>query len=110
MVKIKITRGTYGFKQDGGGSIYPKTVKDPPFEVDEKEAERLIALGVAARVDDDEDTDDGDEDDGKSNPPYDKSMSLKDLQRIAGEYGVKNAEKLTTKDRVITAIEEVING
>jgi len=101
MVKIKITRGTYGFKQDGG-SISPKTVKDPPFEVDKKEAERLITLGVAARVDDDGG--------GEDNPPYDKSMSLKDLQKIAGDYGIENADKITTKDKVIAAIEEVLNG
>jgi len=102
MVKIKIIRGTYGYKQNGNGSISPKTVKDPPFEVDEKEAERLIDMGVAAHADN--------EQDNEENPAYNKSMSLKELQKIAEGYGVENADKLTSKDKVIAAIEEALNG
>lgn len=103
METIKIIRGTYGFKHTENGVISPKTVKDPPFEVDNKEAERLIALGVAACAEK-EQADNG------GNPLYNKSMSLKDLHKIAEEkYGVENASKITSKDKVIAAIEEVVN-
>ncbi|MCL2636957.1 MAG: hypothetical protein FWD48_01170 [Oscillospiraceae bacterium] len=48
---IKIINGTYGYKKDGTGSVLPKTPSDPPFEVSEAEAKRLIALKVAEYAD-----------------------------------------------------------
>jgi len=99
MQTIKIIRGTYGFKQNASASICPKTVNDPPFEVDEKEAERLVELGVAIIVE----SEDGDD------KPYSKKMKLEELRKVAEDYGVENVEKLTTKDMAIAAIEEVLN-
>jgi len=41
-------RGTYGHRLLGGsGAVKPKTSKDPPFEVTDEEAKRLVRLGVA---------------------------------------------------------------
>lgn len=48
MKLIHITNGTYGYRKDG--FLDPKTNSDPPFEVDDTEAERLAALGVAEIV------------------------------------------------------------
>lgn len=47
-MKIQITRGIYGFRQDG--NVMEKTKDSAPFEVDDKEGERLIALCVAQKV------------------------------------------------------------
>jgi len=52
---IRITNGTFGYRppdKDGnpGVSVIPKTVQDPPFEVADKLAARLIEIGVAAGV------------------------------------------------------------
>lgn len=99
MKKIQIIRGTYGFKQNDSASICPKTVKDPPFEVGEKEAKRLVQLGVAIIIE----NEDGDD------KPYSKKMKLEELRKVAENHGVENVEKLTTKDMAIVAIEEVLN-
>jgi len=48
MSYIKIIRGTYGYKPNGSRILAPKTRNDPPFEVPEAEAKRLVELGVAA--------------------------------------------------------------
>ncbi len=48
MKTIRIISGAYGFDNDG--FIKAKTKNDPPFAVDCKEADRLVALGVAEIV------------------------------------------------------------
>lgn len=45
---IKIIRGNYGLPL--GKSVKVKTPKDKPFDVDQKEAERLVRLGIAKLV------------------------------------------------------------
>lgn len=50
MSLIKIINGTFGYRPAGSRSIEPKQAGDPPFDVDEKQAQRLVALGVAALV------------------------------------------------------------
>lgn len=49
MTKIRITGGVYGYVAPNG-RFSPKTPLDPPFEVEDSEAERLAALGVAEIV------------------------------------------------------------
>lgn len=48
MKKIKIISGTYGHNING--IIKPKTRNSEPFYVDDKEADRLIALEIAEEV------------------------------------------------------------
>ena len=48
---IRIIKGVYGYVGDNGIPS-PKTVGDKPFSVKAEEEERLIALGVAERVED----------------------------------------------------------
>ncbi len=48
MKTIRIISGAYGLEIDG--FIKAKTKNDPPFAVDCKEADRLVALGVAEIV------------------------------------------------------------
>lgn len=47
-MKIRITRGIYGFRQDG--NVVEKTSSSDPFDVDEEEGNRLISLNVAEKV------------------------------------------------------------
>ncbi len=47
---IKIINGTYGYKAPGSKHIDPKSAGDPPFEVDDAKAKRLVDRGVAAYV------------------------------------------------------------
>ncbi|MCF8017834.1 MAG: hypothetical protein K9L62_00415 [Vallitaleaceae bacterium] len=51
MKLIKIINGTYGYRPTGSKHIEPKQAGDPPFEVEDSKAERLVSLGVAAYVD-----------------------------------------------------------
>ena len=47
-MKIRIIRGMYGNRENG--RIVEKNSDSPPFEVAEKEGQRLIGLGIAASV------------------------------------------------------------
>ena len=106
---IQIIRGAYGYRRDGSGTTITKTRTDPPFEVTDAEAERLIKIKVAkyaATPTGDDGVQDLDDDGGKL-PVYDKEMKLTELQEIAKAYGV-DASKMRRKDEVITAIESAI--
>ena len=50
MKLIQIINGTYGFRPSPF-VVEPKKASDPPFEVNDEEAERLVNLGVAKVVD-----------------------------------------------------------
>ncbi len=45
MAFVRIISGSYGLKT--GGIVRARTRRDPPFELNDREAERLISLGVA---------------------------------------------------------------
>ena len=47
MKKIKIVRGTYGMQKPNSFGVDPKSPDDPPFDIADDEAERLVELGVA---------------------------------------------------------------
>lgn len=47
-MKVKITRGYYGYRNGKASEL--KDVNSPVFELDEKEAERIIGLGIAKAV------------------------------------------------------------
>lgn len=48
-MKIRITRGIYGFREKG--NVVEKTNSSTPFEVDDDEGNRLISLNVAEKAD-----------------------------------------------------------
>ncbi len=50
MKLIKIINGTYGYRPAKSKFVEPKQAGDPPFDVEDGEAERLVSLGVAAYV------------------------------------------------------------
>ncbi len=96
-MKIRITRGIYGFRENG--KVVEKTKSDRPFEVDDKEGARLIALKVAESADDDKsiEIDRSEKDEGRPDTAGEGyltreelvSMSKEDLSRLAEELGVK---------------------
>lgn len=47
-MKVKIARGYYGYRNGKASEL--KDVNSPAFELDEKEAERIIGLGIAKAV------------------------------------------------------------
>ena len=52
MKKIKIINGTYGHHPQGSKSIEPKTADDPPFEVTDEKAKKLVTRKIAEYADD----------------------------------------------------------
>ena len=51
MKNIKIIDGVYGLRKSGSSVVTRKGKTDPPFQIEDDEAKRLVALGVAAYVD-----------------------------------------------------------
>ncbi len=129
MTKIKIKRGFYGLHTKNGTQT--KGPKDLPFEVDDKEAERLVSLGVAtyvgntpvATVVNEENTSDtGDntpdnenapesdlEDDGGDIPEYSIDSNASDLRAIAKSVGI-TFKVGTTKEDMVSALDEFFSG
>jgi hypothetical protein len=51
MALIKIKSGVYGYRRTGSMAVTQKTSADPPFEVDDAKAARLVAAKVAVYAD-----------------------------------------------------------
>lgn len=127
---IKIIKGNYGY--NNGRIVRAKSPSDPPFEVADTEAARLIAMGIAKAVDklpvdgklsaeektpdtdpndsadgnavgdDDEDEEDVGEEDDA--PIYNEEMSNADLQAIAKDYGISVPNR-ANKSELIAALD-----
>ena len=107
MTTVKVISGIYGLHISG--RLTPKTKEDEPFEVDDREAERLVSLGVAeivkaadeapALTEEDPETpeEEPDEDIG--------SKSMKELREIAKEKGVKMKAGMT-KEELVDALSD----
>lgn len=135
MKQIKITKGTYGFRPSPG-IVEPKTSRDPAFSVDDAEAARLVAMGVASvagsdedpdavaafvEPDDqdgqhDEDNDDHDDsyedDDAEDAEPlvYNEDMKLDELKDVARSVGASEEEltPMRYKKDVIALIDQIL--
>jgi len=104
MPYIKITGTTYGYRKPGSGMTVAVTPKDPPIEVTEAEAERLVVKHKVAEYAEAA-IEENIPDSGGGQQPYNKEIKLAELQEIAKTYGVENASTMRTKDMVIAAIE-----
>lgn len=106
MTLIKMTRGTYGLYENN--TVIPKTPKDKPFEVSDKEAERLVKLEVAKIISysstssTENTTENSDEE-----LTYNKKMNMAALSNIALKYGVDEAalNECKTKQQIIDLID-----
>ena len=120
---IKIISGTYGHRPllpNGKRSPYLNPVKagGPPIEVDDAEAERLFALGVAEKADPEENKAPeakaaekapeaaGEPITGHLDGVDLESMSFNDLKALAKDIGI-DAGKIKSKAGLIQAITEV---
>lgn len=121
MTKIKITGGRYGYISPTG--VYSvKTSDDPPFEVEDSEAARLVKRGVAEidgeggkcpetggissgkgsdPAEDENPTDD--ENEGFSE--YDENTPVKELREIGKKCGLSFPVGVTKAD-MIAALDE----
>ncbi len=131
---IHIKRGCYGY--NNGSFVRAKTPADPPFEVKDDEAERLISLGIAETADNGTDSAEpsdksGDNDGEKANktadngadpadknadttedddiPEYGENSTNAELQAIAKEYGVEIPPR-ANKAELIAALDEFFGG
>lgn len=122
MKKIKIIGGRYGYISPSG--VYcVKTSDDPPFEVDDGEAHRLIKRGVAeivgadayesakGAVDNNElpttPADNGENDDEPEDggiPEYSEESTNFELQAIAKEYGIEIPPR-ANKAQILEALD-----
>lgn len=71
MRSIKIINGVYGYRPADSKFIEPKHAGDPPFEVEDTQAEHLVAIKVAVYADPEsvvKEVATGTEDDGKKTP------------------------------------------
>lgn len=120
-MRISITRGIYGFMESG--HLVEKTSRSAPFEVDEEEGKRLIALHVARQASPDGFVDgtsasveNGETESEEAESPKDsevqdelEDMSLEELRLMAKEIGVKKSgsrEELIGRLRQCQASEE----
>lgn len=125
MTKIRITGGRYGYISPAGTHSV-KTPNDPPFDVEDSEAERLVKLGVAeingergnatgkggfAKGKADTHTDDKEplNDEGESSFEYDENTSAKDLREIGKKIGISFPVG-TTKADMIAALDAYVNS
>lgn len=97
-MKICITRGIYGFRENG--CVVEKTSHSAPFEIDEEEGRRLIELNVAKKaaeggIPDEEKAEDADEDapvaTGNISRESLKGMKKEELYRLAEELGIRKS-------------------
>jgi len=128
-MKIKITSGIYGLNENG--RIKPKTSCDEPFEVDDIEAERLLSLGVAKKVDpaienpadskellpeaghisDDVGADDENaeleisEEDEDTYPSYSDKSDIQELKDIAKTYGISFSPNIG-KEKLLKKLDD----
>jgi len=111
MKLIKIVKGTFGYRQKGSGITLPKCNTDPPFEVDDDVAERLVMLGVAViaaglNTSKPENNDGKDSKGRKGGNGSAGEFSFKDDDSSGGDVAVDSVMSLTGLERAGTAILE----
>lgn len=119
MKKVKIISGVYGHHVNG--RVKPVRSGEPPIELEDKEADRLVAIGVAEFITEEtdnntEDFDEKEEIDGEEEvikTHLDRvqleTMKLDDLKKLASDMGidVKNLKKAEIIDLVVQIEVEV---
>lgn len=111
---IKIIKGSYGMRVKN--SIIAVPAGSDPIELSKEKEERLVRIGVAVYVDDQENknelSDDADKTQDDENVDeflaYNEEMKLSDLKEIAKKYGI-DASSMRSKKEVIEAIDAARN-
>lgn len=110
MTTVRVISGIYGLHI--GGRLCPKNKESEPFEVEDREAERLVSLGVAEIVSVKEEpeeetvTPEEEAEIPEEEPDEDMaSKSMKELREIAKEKGVKMKVGMS-KDELVEALSD----
>lgn len=107
---VKIVCGTYGYR-DENGILCPKNSGSEPFELEEREADRLIRAGMAQKMWDEpeektrEENADEQEAEGIDREQL-NGMDKKELVQMAEEMGLKSTG---TKENLIERIMEAVD-
>lgn len=102
-MKVKITRGYYGYRNGKASEL--KDVNSPAFELDEKEAERIIGLGIAKAVSvTNSNAPDGDMITGRLTEEQLRTLPYSKLKQLCKELGVSAVGK---QDELIARLVEV---
>lgn len=113
-MQIRIKNTTFGLVVNG--IVKPKTPADPPFDVADELAQRLVREGIAEFVggeispaditDGDNGTDESTDEGGEfAIPKYGEETSKADLQAIANEYGI-TISATATKQEIIKSLDD----
>ena len=113
MKKIKIINGTYGLRTDNGLTVECKDARSAPFLVDDGEAERLAARGVAVVIEASTETfcsTREQEAPKKAKIEYSDEMKLDQLKELAAEIGISETDlkKMRSKKAVIAALDAAL--
>lgn len=108
---IKIVKGTYGHRE--GNRIVAKNATSEPFEAAPEQEERLVKLGVAVYIKEQQENSKVSIDSGAGSGnngadkllEYNDKMKLDELKEIAHAYGV-DASDARSKAAVIEMIEK----
>ena len=124
MKLIKLIQGAYGYRAPGSLVTELVTTKSDPFEVDDKEAKRLISLGVAQYAEiavatpqkevidpatgentpPEGEGENGQKKPDQTKPEYGDFMTVAELKAYADEQGIEYEDR-TTKAKLIEAID-----
>ena len=103
MTTIRIISGNYGLHVSG--RVVRKSKESEPFEVEDREAERLVSLGVAEIVSVKEEPEEEAEIPEEEPDEDMASKSMKELREIAKEKGVKMKVGMS-KDELVEALSD----
>lgn len=114
-MKIKIIAGVFGHRE--GKRVIPVRAGDPAIDVENEIAQRLLGLGVAERVENEEPEaeaetqaeTDGDEGEGVEDfPEYSAEMTRDELNEIAEQVGIDDdaIKEAKTKADLIALLDE----
>lgn len=109
-MKIRIIRGMYGNRENG--RIVEKNPDSLPFEVTEKEGQRLIGLGIAAAVEERkeeiEDPEEAEVMTGYLTREQLEDMKLEELRIMAESLGLKkNGSRTELIERIMEESVEI---
>ena len=110
-MKIRIIRGMYGNRENG--RIVEKNPDPPPFEVAEKEGQRLIGLGIAAsaearKAEEIEEPEEAEVMTGYLTREQLENMKLEELRILAESLGLKkNGSRTELIERIMEESVEI---
>ena len=114
MIDVRVIKGTYGYR-NANGVVKPKNAKSGIFSLDDAEAERLVALGVAETVatapiapSAEPQGDSLEEDVNEYKPDYSVATPVAELRKIAKTAGISFPVGMT-KEEMVRKLDEIFD-